>query len=85
MESEHARAAVAEFVAGGLAGTHWTPTPESVHTEHTRIRVRWQADPHGIMRPCSPGSSMFRVPPLTVMQQGFHGMERYVASQRQHA
>jgi hypothetical protein len=83
VESEPAGRSVSECVGGDFRGRMET-TLEPVDAGRTRIRVRWQMDPHGLMRlfarfvDLTSGHS-------TVMQEGFRGMERYVASHRQPA
>lgn len=83
VESEPARRSVSEFVGGGFRGRMET-TLESIDAEHTRIRSRWQMDPHGLMRLFA---RFVDIPSghSRVMQEGFRGAERYIASQRQPA
>jgi uncharacterized protein YndB with AHSA1/START domain len=80
---EPERRLVLDYFDGDFRGTaEWTLTP--VDTGHTHIAVRFTADPHGGMRL---KARFADVPSInsSVMQQGFRGIERFAAENRDEA
>jgi uncharacterized protein YndB with AHSA1/START domain len=77
---EPERRLVLDYFDGDFRGTaEWTLTPAG--TGHTRIAVRFRADPHGGMRL---KARFVDVPSInsSVMHEGFRGIERFAAQKR---
>jgi uncharacterized protein YndB with AHSA1/START domain len=77
---EPERRLVLDYFDGDFRGTaEWTLSP--VDAGHTHIAVRFRADPHGGMRL---KARFADVPSInsSVMQEGFHAIERFAAENR---